>query len=84
MIQPLNFHDVMKLAAMCGLNDYRVAVIDVRSGRLYERCTLDIDPDTEHSFAYTEDGAFWDYDYGITWWAYCMVPTKYDIPTWDI
>lgn len=84
MIQPLKFHDVMKIAAMCGVTDYCVAIIDVRSGRMYENCTLDLDPDTEHAFAYTLEGAYWDYDYGSTWWAYSIIPTKAEIPSWDI
>lgn len=84
MIQPMNFHDVMKLAAMCGVADICVTIIDTRSGRLYEQCYLDLDPETEHGFAYTDDGVYWDYEYGLTWWAYCIVPTKYEISGWDI
>ena len=84
MIQPLKFHDVMKIAVMNGIEDNFVTIIDVRSGRMYERCCVDVDPETEHVFVYTVDGAFWDYDYGSTWWAYRIIPTKFDISLWDI
>jgi hypothetical protein len=56
--------------------------MDIRSGKIYAGAYLDVDPVSEHVFAYTEDGAFWSFEYGETWWAYS--DAERDIPTWDI
>lgn len=71
MIKPLTYSALLAAGGLCGLlND--ITVIDVRSGRMYQNSHIDIDPTTDTVFAYTEEGAFWAFEYGETWWAYRM------------
>lgn len=81
MIKPLSYQTLITMGHMCGLCN-PVYVMDIRSGKIYAGAHLDVDPVSEHVFAYTEDGAFWSFEYGETWWAYS--DAERDIPTWDI
>lgn len=68
-MRALNQEEMRRIAEGDRLSE-RVLVVDMTNGRLFDDCMLDIDPASGCVFAYTEDGAYWDYEYEVRWWCY--------------
>lgn len=68
-MKALTTDEMRRLAEGDGLYE-RVMVIDATNGRLFVGCWLGIDPTSGCVYVYTDDGAYWDYEYGDRWWCY--------------